>query len=163
MSTLFENIKHLASEAKLMVLNEAPQGWLVHHIPAEIFAILGDERQYFIDLGFEDWPDAKTVGNTYLMAIAKNGLNIPNTSYSIRSPRTHELTIDPGRESLQSLRDDWLTYVQLIDFHRKGDPVVWFGHNVRSDRRASDFDAHPERFENDRNGWKRTDDLQESN
>lgn len=154
MSTLFENIEHLAPEAQLMVLNEAPQGWLIAPIPAEMFAVLGDERQYFIDLGFEDWPNANTVGNDYLIAIAKKGLNIPSTDYSLRSPRTHELVIERHGVGL-SLRDDWLTYVQLIDFHRRGDSVVWFGRNVRSDRRAGDFDTHPERFKDDGRGWQR--------
>ena len=154
MSTLLENIKHLPLESQRMVLNEAPQGWLVGSVPEPIRNRLGNARQYFLDLGFEDWPNANEVGNTYLTAVASTGVGIPGTKFILRSPRTHELTIELGEGTL-TMRDDWLCYLQLLDFHRTGDPVVWFGLHVRADRRAGDFATNPERFKQDSFGWQR--------
>ena len=152
--TLSEEIAHLHPTAQRMVLTEAPHGWLVGTVPPEITRWLGQERTYFIDLGIDDWPNAATVGDAYQLAIAAAGISIPLTQFKIGSPRTHELTVErrDGSETLK-LPSNWFTYVQLADFHRAGDAIVWFGQNVRSDRRAPDV----ENFIDDLYGWRRID------
>jgi hypothetical protein len=149
MPTLLESIQHLDEVVQNIILTEAPQGWLIQTEP-EAQEWLGNTRQYFVDLGFEDWPNAATIGNIYLTYFASEGLAIPNTNLVIRSLRTHEIAVEVHSSQL-SLPDDWRAYVQLADFHRDGEAIVWFGSKVRPDRRPSDI----QNFIEDNLGYKR--------
>jgi len=140
-----------------MVLMEAPHGWLVGQVPSDVVDLLGGSHQFFIDLGIEDWPNAKAVSNAYQQAIATTGVSLPGRQFKLLSARAHELSVEPFDDSVAlEMPDNWMAFVQLFDFHRADDTIMYFGKSVRNDRRSPDFDTGKGSFVDTGWGYRRT-------